>query len=135
RPSPRACRDALTRPRRRPAPSLASEPRPARPAARTTYLESTDHGVGRSDAYPPRMPTTRERGYGGAWPRVRLSILARDRYRCRYCGGRANTVDHVVPISAGGPRLDPRNLVAACLPCNVRRARERERREGRGRRP
>jgi 5-methylcytosine-specific restriction endonuclease McrA len=76
------------------------------------------------------MATTRERGYSGAWPRVRRAILLRDRYRCWVCGGRATQVDHVVPISAGGPRLDPRNLRAICKRCNVRRAREREEREG-----
>lgn len=81
------------------------------------------------------MATMRERGYSGAWPRVRLAILRRDRWRCRWCGGRANQVDHVIPISAGGARLDPRNLVASCLRCNVRRAREREEREGFPNRP
>jgi 5-methylcytosine-specific restriction endonuclease McrA len=73
-----------------------------------------------------RMATTRERGYAGAWPRVRRAILLRDRYRCWVCGGRAGEVDHVVPVSAGGARLDPRNLRAVCKRCNVRRARERE---------
>ena len=82
----------------------------------------------------PKPPTTTERGYAGLWPKVRRRILERDRWRCRWCGGRANQVDHVVPVSAGGSRLDPRNLVASCLRCNVRRARERER-EGGVRRP
>jgi 5-methylcytosine-specific restriction enzyme A len=81
-----------------------------------------------------RRGTTAEQGYAGAWPRVRRAILVRDRWRCWVCGGRANQVDHLVPISAGGARLDPRNLKAICKSCNVRRAREREQREGRVRR-
>jgi 5-methylcytosine-specific restriction endonuclease McrA len=77
------------------------------------------------------MPTTAQRGYAGRWPKVRLAILYRDCWRCHWCGGRADQVDHVVPVSAGGARRDPRNLVASCKRCNVRRARERE---GRARR-
>ena len=85
-------------------------------------------------ARPPR-PTTTEQGYGGDWPKVRLRILQRDRHRCQLCGGRANCVDHILPIRAGGARLDPRNLRACCLACNSRLAREREERERNGRAP
>ena len=40
---------------------------------------------------------------------------------CAYCGGKAETVDHVVPRSRGG-RSTWQNLVAACRPCNQRKA-------------
>lgn len=79
--------------------------------------------------------TTTEQGYGHYWRKVRARILVRDRWRCRYCGGRAGEVDHVVPIDAGGARYDERNLVAACKRCNVRRAREREQQLGYPNRP
>lgn len=55
-----------------------------------------------------------------------VEILKRDHYRCQYCGldGAASfenylvmTVDFVVPRARGG-RKNPRNLVAACRPCN-----------------
>lgn len=51
----------------------------------------------------------------------RFEVLARDGFRCRYCGAQPTTVelhvDHVVPRSRGGSdAMD--NLVAACLPCN-----------------
>ncbi|MBO0608357.1 HNH endonuclease [Myceligenerans salitolerans] len=36
---------------------------------------------------------------------------------CAYCGGPADTVDHVVPRSRGGPSTWL-NLVAACYECN-----------------
>lgn len=66
--------------------------------------------------------TSTERGYDAAWQRIRKVILARDDYRCRLrlsrCTRIATTVDHIVPLSAGGPRLDPENLQAACSQCN-----------------
>lgn len=66
-------------------------------------------------------PSATARGYDAAWQRLRLVILERDDYRCRWCGRQAGTVDHVVPLAAGGGRLDPANLVAACVGCNSRR--------------
>lgn len=46
------------------------------------------------------------------------AVLARDRYRCAYCGrGGATTVDHVYPKSRGGADTWS-NLVAACAHCN-----------------
>lgn len=50
-----------------------------------------------------------------------VAILRRDRYRCGYCGGAARTVDHVFPRSRGGGDTYG-NLVAACAPCNQRKA-------------
>jgi len=35
------------------------------------------------------------------------------------CRGRATSVDHIVPVSLGGARLDPANLRAACSGCQV----------------
>ncbi len=48
----------------------------------------------------------------------RRAVFARDDYRCQYCGGRADSIDHVVPRSRGGPHAWD-NLVAACRPCNI----------------
>ena len=51
------------------------------------------------------------------WNAVRVKALTRDDYTCRYCGGDADCVDHVVPVSQGGlDTLD--NAVAACTECN-----------------
>lgn len=52
---------------------------------------------------------------------TRAGVLKRDRARCAYCGGRGTTVDHVVPASRGGP-WSWLNTVAACAPCNHRKA-------------
>lgn len=49
------------------------------------------------------------------------AVMQRDKRRCCYCGGRATTIDHVMPASRGGLNTW-RNLVAACVPCNQRKA-------------
>lgn len=79
------------------------------------------------------------RRLGRAWRVRRDQILARDGFRCHWCGGRATTADHVVPRALGGSDK-PENLVAACTSCNCRRGAElgasrspQERRGGGGR--
>jgi 5-methylcytosine-specific restriction endonuclease McrA len=48
----------------------------------------------------------------------RRAVFARDDYRCQYCGGVADSIDHVVPRSRGG-RHEWENVAAACRPCNL----------------
>ena len=52
---------------------------------------------------------------------LRFAVLARDDFKCRYCGRAAPSVelhiDHVVPRARGG-RDEEGNLVAACADCN-----------------
>ncbi|MBX3270821.1 MAG: HNH endonuclease [Sandaracinaceae bacterium] len=52
----------------------------------------------------------------------RGQVLARDGYRCQYCGEqaplRALTLDHVLPRSRGGA-TSWTNVVTACRPCNA----------------
>ena len=50
----------------------------------------------------------------------RRAVMARDGGMCQYCGSRADSIDHVVPRSKGGPHTWE-NVVAACRPCNVRK--------------
>jgi 5-methylcytosine-specific restriction endonuclease McrA len=54
-----------------------------------------------------------------AYKSKRLQILHRDNYTCYYCGGEANQVDHVIPISKQGDPMDSDNMVSACKRCNV----------------
>lgn len=53
--------------------------------------------------------------------RLRFQILARDRFRCRYCGRGANEVkleiDHWKAVVGGGCNCHT-NLVTACYDCN-----------------
>lgn len=53
-------------------------------------------------------------------PLNRRGIFARDGHRCQYCGGSAESIDHVIPRSKGGEHCWE-NVVAACRPCNVRK--------------
>ncbi len=52
---------------------------------------------------------------------TRAGILRRDQRRCAYCGGKGDTIDHVVPKSRGG-RHSWENCVACCARCNARKA-------------
>lgn len=54
-------------------------------------------------------------------PWSRRGVLVRDQHRCAYCGGRATTVDHVVPKSRGGAD-SWLNTVASCAADNHRKA-------------
>ena len=54
-------------------------------------------------------------------PPTRRTVLLRDQHQCAYCGGSADTVDHVQPRSRGG-RHEWTNVVAACSRCNHRKA-------------
>ncbi len=53
-------------------------------------------------------------------PLNRRGIFARDGHRCQYCGGSAESIDHVIPRSKGGEHRWE-NVVAACRPCNLRK--------------
>ena len=60
--------------------------------------------------------------------RVRLNrhnLLIRDKHSCQYCGKSVSdysaTIDHVVPLSKGGLHTW-KNVVAACKPCNGKKA-------------
>lgn len=50
----------------------------------------------------------------------RRTVFARDGHRCQYCGGPAESIDHVIPRSRGGPHAW-HNVVAACRRCNTRK--------------
>ena len=48
----------------------------------------------------------------------RRAVFARDDHRCQYCGGTADSIDHVMPRSRGGLHVWE-NVAAACRPCNL----------------
>ena len=53
---------------------------------------------------------------------TRFNLFLRDRFSCQYCGDQLDlTFDHVVPRSKGGMTTWG-NVVAACSPCNLRKA-------------
>ncbi|PSL01887.1 5-methylcytosine-specific restriction endonuclease McrA [Haloactinopolyspora alba] len=55
-------------------------------------------------------------------PWSRSGVLDRDGRRCAYCGGRASSIDHLVPTSRGGASRSWRNTVASCVACNQAKA-------------
>ncbi len=59
--------------------------------------------------------------YRRAVPMTRAGVLRRDARRCAYCSKRADTIDHVLPRSRGGPHSWD-NCVAACKACNSKKA-------------
>ncbi len=53
---------------------------------------------------------------------TRFNVFLRDRFTCQYCGAHDDlTFDHVLPRSKGG-QTTWENVVAACSPCNLRKA-------------
>lgn len=90
---------------------------------------ATDAMRARRAAADARRTHAADRGYDAAWRRLRAEIL-RGEPLCRVCrrAGRdvpAEVVDHIVPMAAGGERLDPANLQPLCARChNVKTARE-----------
>jgi 5-methylcytosine-specific restriction endonuclease McrA len=57
----------------------------------------------------------------GEVPFSKAGVLKRDNYLCAYCNKKANTIDHIFPVSRGGEVRDWMNVVASCYPCNSRK--------------
>lgn len=51
------------------------------------------------------------------WERIRRRVLRRDRWCCVVCGGRADVVDHLLPMAWGGGE-SMGNLRALCGRCH-----------------
>ena len=49
-------------------------------------------------------------------------VFDRDKHICGYCGEPLNsknrTIDHIIPISRGGPKHSYKNVVSCCSTCN-----------------
>lgn len=92
---------------------------------RVNIVSEYDHAV-RSPTFEMRVPSVvslKEYVKPALYPAfTRFNVFLRDRFTCQYCGGRSElTFDHLIPRSRGGQtRWD--NVVAACSPCNLRKA-------------
>ncbi|HZE38548.1 MAG TPA: HNH endonuclease [Stackebrandtia sp.] len=63
------------------------------------------------------VKVTRRRGVS----LTRRAVFARDGWKCAYCGGPAETIDHVMPRSRGGGHIWE-NVVASCARCNHKKS-------------
>lgn len=67
--------------------------------------------------------TRHERGYGAAWQRLRVQVIARDRGLCQPCKAagkvrKFDAVDHIKPKAQGGTD-DLSNLRCICADCHA----------------
>jgi 5-methylcytosine-specific restriction endonuclease McrA len=66
-----------------------------------------------------------DRSPSNAVPFSRRNVAKRDHAMCQYCGAQPGlkeiTIDHVIPRAQGGA-TSWTNCVAACVPCNARKA-------------
>jgi hypothetical protein len=95
-------------------PSSATMTRP-RPCLRCQQLTRNRHG--RCDRCQRDMSGWVRKGSTRQWRKQRAAILERDGHRCHWCGGHADSVDHLKPKALGGSD-DPTNLIASCGACN-----------------
>lgn len=90
------------------------------------HIVSEYDKVVRSPSFEMRLPSVvslKEYIQPARYPAfTRFNVFLRDRFQCQYCGSRHDlTFDHVIPRSKGG-RTTWDNVVAACSPCNLRKA-------------
>lgn len=96
---------------------------------KVTVLDWYDDWIVRSASWETKVPSVimlKEMMRRRRQPRFsKTNIYIRDLYTCQYCNTihtRNNlTLDHVIPLSKGG-KTEWRNIVAACSPCNARKA-------------
>ncbi|MYF00776.1 MAG: HNH endonuclease [Gammaproteobacteria bacterium] len=72
------------------------------------------------------------------WQRTRKTVFARDRYRCRACGGRGRLeCDHIVPLHVDPDQdyYDPNGCQALCRNCHLLKTADENRRRPRPERP
>lgn len=103
-------------------------PELARAGRCSAHRRSTERAIG----------SAARRGYDSAWRNCVAAFrlghdLPKDatfparlgaRNRCAMCDTNRNLqFDHIVPLRAGGPRLDPANIQALCPACHSRKTR------------
>ena len=96
---------------------------------KVTVLDWYDDWVVRSSSWETRVPAVimlKDMMRRRRQPRFsKTNVYIRDLYTCQYCNSQQTrnnlTLDHVLPLSKGG-RTQWENIVAACSPCNARKA-------------
>jgi len=73
-------------------------------------------------SYDESRGSATERGYGHDWKKARKAYLAEHpicEVRSSDCTLAANLVDHRIPLTQGGARLDPDNFRSSCTACHA----------------
>lgn len=63
--------------------------------------------------------------YDAEWRKFRKKYLREHPY-CDECGGPAELIDHIKPLSQGGEKYDPKNLAPKCWRCHSRKTAKRD---------
>ena len=95
---------------------------------RVNLVETYDrvvHSPSRAFKVPSVVALKRYVSFNGRPAFTRYNIYLRDNFTCQYCGdkfpAKELTFDHVPPRSRGG-LTEWTNVVAACSPCNLKKA-------------
>ena len=76
---------------------------------------------------PDNRPDSTARGYDATWEKL-SRMIRRERPICEHCQvAPSRMVDHIVPLRAGGARLELGNLQALCLSCHAAKTRSERR--------
>jgi 5-methylcytosine-specific restriction enzyme A len=90
------------------------------------------HSVTSKREYVDNRPSPSRRGYDRAWEKLRDRYL-REHPVCEVCGSDDHVqVDHIIPISQGGARLDWDNLQTLCRSHHSHKTATVDRRRARG---
>lgn len=63
------------------------------------------------------MSSLKSNGSTSQWKKIAQRIRERDQFTCQICGRYGNSIDHIIPRSAGGGD-EEWNLQCLCTPCN-----------------
>ena len=73
--------------------------------------------------YDKKRGSSYARGYGSDWQRLSKYVRANEPM-CRLCKmNLADCVDHIIPLSKGGERMDMDNLQPLCNKCHAAKTR------------
>ena len=99
--------------------------KPDRPCRHPGCPKLSQSGYCDEHSRPDERPNAGARGYDARWRKLRARWL-RSVPLCEHCmrdgiTQPAELVDHIIPIRAGGGRLDVENLQSLCLKCHAKK--------------
>lgn len=83
-----------------------------------------------TDATFKRVPVDPDRRFDPAWPWFGKCVHCNTGLLVAHDGRTSATLEHIVPLCAGGSPDDPHNLALACAGCNNRKGIEHDQHAG-----